>query len=90
MITQWNRIVSHCMQNGSITVRDALLMGINSQRKRISELRKSGHYDVKTVVEEGQDRYGCKTKYNRYFIRPLDGEAGQSASGRGSVVHHSG
>ena len=50
--TQKGKILGYCAEHGSITIRDAFeKLHINSPSKRISELRKSGDYDVKSIVE---------------------------------------
>jgi hypothetical protein len=67
--TQRNKILSYCEQHGSITVRDAFTkLNINSPTKRISEIRKSGQYDVRCVDESRTDADGNTTRWKRYFI----------------------
>ena len=72
--TQKGRILQYCAEHGSITVRDAVVnLYINSPRKCISELRKSGDYDVQTVQETIIHSDGTKAKFNRYFIKRIGG-----------------
>lgn len=66
--TQQAKILEFCKTHGSITVRDATVeLDINSPRKRISELRRSG-FNVDTVTEYRTNSYGAEVRYNRYFI----------------------
>ena len=66
--TQRAKIVEYCKVHGSITARDAdVELDINSPRKRISELRRSG-FNVDTVTEYRTNSHGIETRYNRYFI----------------------
>ena len=67
--TQRNKILAYCEKHGSITVRDAFTeLNINSPTKRISELRNSGKYTVRSVDESKTDDAGNKTRWKRYFI----------------------
>ena len=69
--TQRMKILAYCLENGSITVRDAVVkLGINSPTKRISEMRHCG-YDVQTVEETRIKDNGEKVRYNRYFIKAV-------------------
>lgn len=53
--TQRSRILAYRAEHGIITEREAFTeLGINSPTKRISEMRKSGAYNV-TVVEERKE-----------------------------------
>ncbi len=72
--TQRAKILAFCKEHGSITVRDALMLDINSPRKRISEMRQSG-YDVQTITESRTKDSGETVRYTRYFIKPLEAEA---------------
>jgi predicted ArsR family transcriptional regulator len=66
--TQRAKILAYCKAHGSITARDAYVeLDINSPRKRISELRRSG-FNVDTVTEYRTNSLGIETRYNRYFI----------------------
>ena len=66
--TQKNKILSYCEKHGSITIREAFTkLNINSPSKRISELRNSGQYLVKSV-DESRTKNGQTTRWKRYFI----------------------
>lgn len=69
--TQRNKILAYCAEHGSITVREAFELGINSPTKRISEMRKSGLYNVDTLDERRTDADGITKRWTRYFITPL-------------------
>lgn len=72
--TQQAKILAFCKEHGSITVRDALMLDINSPRKRISEMRQSG-YDVQTITESRTKDSGETVRYTRYFIKEPEAEA---------------
>lgn len=65
--TQRAKILSYCAEYGSITVREAFKLDINSPTKRISEMRKAG-YDVQTIDEVREKPGGETVRYRRYFI----------------------
>ncbi len=68
--TQRAKILAYCSEHGSITVREAFALGINSPTKRISEMRNSPDYLVDDITEYVYDDDGkFKTKYKRYFIK---------------------
>lgn len=68
-LTQQNKILAYCEQHGSITVRDAFTkLNINSPTKRISEIRNSGKYTVRSIDESKTDENGNKIRWKRYFI----------------------
>ena len=70
--TQRGRILAYCAEHGSITVRDAFeKLNINSPTKRISELRKSGAYDVRAIDESRVKDTGETVRYKRYFIKEV-------------------
>lgn len=72
--TQRAKILAHCNQHGSITVRDACVkLGINSPTKRFSEMRQSPSYDVQTIRETREKAGGEVVRYNRYFIAAIGG-----------------
>jgi hypothetical protein len=73
-LSQKEKIVAFCKEHGSITVRDAVLMDINSPRKCISELRQT--HDVQTIEETRVNAAGETKRYNRYFIRERVGADG--------------
>ena len=67
--TQRTRILNYCVEHGSITIREAFeRLSINSPSKRISEMRLSGSYDVKSEVESRIKESGDVVRYKRYFI----------------------
>ena len=70
--TQRMKILAYCKQHGSITIREAFeKLKINSPSKRISELRNSGEYIVKSITESKTDAEGNTTRWKRYFINEL-------------------
>ena len=70
--TQRMKILNYCEKHGSITIREAFeRLEINSPSKRISELRNSGEYNVKSVDESKTDENGNTTSWKRYFINEL-------------------
>ena len=70
--TQWAKILDYCKKHGSITIREAFALGINSPSKRISELKESPNYVVTTVKEVICDDDGKqKTWFKRYFIKEV-------------------
>lgn len=69
--TQRAKILAYCEQHGSITIREAFTkLDINSPSKRISELRNSGKYLVKSI-DESKTKDGNTTRWKRYFINEL-------------------
>lgn len=72
--TQKGKILGYCAEHGSITIREAFeQLHINSPSKRISELRRSGHYHVQSIVETKENAEGDEVKFKRYFITELEG-----------------
>lgn len=70
--TQRMKILNYCEQNGSITIREAFTkLNINSPSKRISEIRNSGNFVVKSIDESKTDADGNTTRWKRYFINEL-------------------
>ena len=70
--TQWGKILAYCAAHGSITIREAFGLGINSPTKRISEMRNSQWYVVNDITEYiYTDEGKVKTKFKRYFIREV-------------------
>lgn len=67
--TQRRKIFNYCMEHGSITNREAFVhLNINSPTARISEMRRSGLYEVKDQKEIRINSSGDAVKYKRYFI----------------------
>jgi predicted ArsR family transcriptional regulator len=76
--TQKGKILQYCAEHGSITIREAFeILDINSPSKRISELRKSGLYDVQAVEESRVNKAGETKTYKRYYISILEGSKAQ-------------
>ena len=63
------RILAYCKQYGSITVRDAYKLDINSPTKVISNMRKSPLYDVQDIEETRVNSNNETVRYKRYFIK---------------------
>ena len=71
--TQKGKILAYCEEHGSITIREAFTeLNINSPSKRISEIRKSGCYNVDAIEESRTDTDGNTTRWKRYFIKEAD------------------
>ena len=69
---QRDKILAYCFLHGSITIREAFGLGINSPSKRISELRHSGEFVVEDTTEYVLDEDGkVETKFKRYFIKAV-------------------
>lgn len=72
--TQKGKILGYCAEHGSITIREAFeKLHINSPSKRISELRRSGDFDVQDITEYRVNADGVEVKFKRYFITRLKG-----------------
>ncbi len=72
--TQKGRILRYCAEKGSITIREAFALDINSPSKRISEMRLSGDYDFSQIQETRVNGKGETKRYMRYFIKKREGE----------------
>lgn len=71
-VTQRSRILAYCAEHGSITIREAFGLDINSPSKRISEMRNSPWYVVDDIMEYVYTEDGkVKTKFKRYFIKEV-------------------
>lgn len=66
------KILAHCNKYGSITVRDAYKLDINSPTKVISNMRLSGLYEVTDVEESRVNSNNEKVRYKRYFIKAVE------------------
>lgn len=62
------RILDYCQEHGSITIREAFALNINSPSKRISEMRKSPDFVVEDKWEYRINSKGIKKRYKRYCI----------------------
>lgn len=66
------KILAYCEEHGSITIREAFALDINSPSKRISEMRHSPDYIVDDIMEKVYDDEGkMRTKFKRYFIKEV-------------------
>jgi hypothetical protein len=66
------KVLAYCAANGSITVRDAYKLDINSPTKVISNMRKSPKYVVQDVQETRVNSSGETKRYKRYFIKEVE------------------
>ena len=66
------KVLAYCAAHGSITVRDAYKLDINSPTKVISNMRKSPKYDVQDIQETRVNKSGETKRYKRYFIKEVD------------------
>lgn len=72
-MTQRQKILDYCETHGCITVREAFeKLHINSPTKRISEIKKSGLFDVQTEEVRQTNASGENVKFTRYTIRRLN------------------
>ena len=69
--TQCGKILAYCTEHGSITVREAVMLDINSPRKCISDMRNSDLYDVQDKWETRTKDSGETVRYKRYFIKAV-------------------
>lgn len=61
-------IIEYMKNHHGITVQECTKkLGTTELRKEISKLRRKG-YGIKSVWEEGVNKYGAKTRYYRYFL----------------------
>ena len=72
--TQRQLIIRYCEVFGSITVREAFELGVNSPTKRISEISRDPRYVVEKVDEDSINRWGEQVHFRRYFIRKKEAE----------------
>ena len=62
------RVYDYMEEKGSITVKEcADYLGTSECRKIISELQRKG-IKVSSKWESGENRFGEKTRYKRYFL----------------------
>jgi hypothetical protein len=66
------KVLAYCKQYGSITVRDAYKLDINSPTKVISNMRLSGKYDVSDIEESRVNSNNETVRYKRYFIKECE------------------
>ena len=65
------KILDYCQEHGSITIREAFALNINSPSKRISEMRKSPDFVVEDKWEYRINSKSIKKRYKRYYIREV-------------------
>lgn len=70
-MTHIAKILAYCAAHGSITVRDAYKLDINSPTKVISNMRKSSRFDVQDIKETRVNKSGETKRYKRYFIKEV-------------------
>lgn len=69
---QISKILNYCNKYGSITVRDAYKLDINSPTKVISNMRLSGLYKVTDVEERRVNSNNERVRYKRYYISRVE------------------
>ena len=66
--TQITMILRHLEQRGSITSAEAMTdYGIARLASRINDMRRLG-YNITSVLEYGENRFGREVRYARYFM----------------------
>ena len=68
---QKRKILDYCQKYGSITIREAYKLDMNSPSKRISEMRNSPDYVVEDKWEYRINSKGIRKRYKRYYIREV-------------------
>ena len=72
--TQKDRIINYIREFGSISSFEAYAnLGITQLGARIDQLKKEG-YEFKTEWETGQNRFGERTDYKRYYLADIIAE----------------
>lgn len=72
--TQKQRIINYIRQFGSISNFEAYAnLGITQLGARIDQLKKEG-YQFRTEWETGQNRFGERTDYKRYYLADMVSE----------------
>ena len=67
-MSQSAMILEYLRANGSITQQQAVeLFGCYRLGARIYDLKAAGH-PISSVLEEGVNRYGARTRYSRYTL----------------------
>lgn len=73
-IAQKDRIINYIREFGSISSWEAYSdLGITQLGARIDQLKKEG-YEFKTEWETGQNRFGERTDYKRYYLADMVAE----------------
>ena len=74
-LTQAMRIIKYMHDFGSITPIEALKdLGVMRLGARIFDLEQQG-FEILHERESGRNRYGEKTSYRRYRLKPKEGNA---------------
>lgn len=72
--TQKQRIINYIREFGSISSFEAYAdLGITQLGARIDQLKKEG-YQFRTEWETGQNRFGERTDYKRYYLADMVAE----------------
>ena len=71
-MTHEAKVLAYCKKHGSITVRDAYKLDINSPTKVISNMRKSPNYEVRDIPESRTNSNNETVRYKRYFIKAVE------------------
>ena len=78
-MTQCERIFRHLQDYGSITSLEAMQeYGIMRLASRISDMKKAG-VAIRSETVTGENRYGEKTSFSRYFLNEGREENGTDA-----------
>lgn len=67
-MTQLEKLIDYLQKNGSATGMDIIGLGIMNYKGRICDLRQLG-YNIRTVYESGENRFGEPVRYARYILR---------------------
>lgn len=68
-MSQAKRIIAYIERHGSITSKEAMDdLGIMRLSARMLEIGTDGEHTVSKIMEDGENRWGDKTRYARYFI----------------------
>ena len=73
-LTQSMKLLKYMMDFGKITPVEAMRdLGVMRLAARISDLEEQG-FEILHERESGRNRYGEKTSYSRYRLKPKDGD----------------
>lgn len=73
-LTQSMKVLKYMMDFGKITPVEAMRdLGVMRLAARISDLEEQG-FEILHERESGKNRYGEKTSYSRYRLKPKDGD----------------
>lgn len=65
---QLDKLADFLTEHGSATGMDIINLGIMNYKGRICDLRQLG-FDIRTVMETGENRFGEPIRYARYVLR---------------------